>query len=423
MSFVDKCKIFIKAGNGGNGIVSWRHEAHVPLGGPAGGNGGNGGNIYFVGNNNETSLDFLANKKKIIASNGENGGIKNMHGANADHTYINVPLGTVVKNAITGEIIADITLNQQEYLIASGGAGGHGNNHFKSNKNKAPTLYELGDIGEEFYAILELKQISNIGLIGLPNAGKSSLISILTSAKPKIGNYPFTTLNPVLGVFNDFDKKIILADIPGLIEGASNGIGLGHDFLRHIERCEILFHVVSLSNEDNSNIIFAIESIFLELEKYNNLLLNKKIIIICNKSDSDLDNKNFSLVQKKYSKKYKIFQISCLTNQGIDELINYLKTLSFNLISNEKNQLKEWKNSKKELNEDLIIDNKIEHFFDIKSEYLKYWSHKIPLNTSDNLIRFNQKVWTTNLKNELQKLGIQKGDTVSIYGVNLIYED
>ncbi|MBR3141509.1 MAG: GTPase ObgE, partial [Methanobrevibacter sp.] len=182
MSFVDKCAVFIKAGDGGNGIVSWRHEAHVPLGGPAGGDGGNGGNIYFIGDVNETSLDFLANKKKLVANNGENGGIKNMHGANADHIYIKVPLGTIVKNSVTNQVIADITVDKKKYLIATGGSGGFGNAHFKSNKNKAPTIYERGDKGEEFLAILELKQISNIGLIGLPNAGKSSLLSILTNA-------------------------------------------------------------------------------------------------------------------------------------------------------------------------------------------------------------------------------------------------
>lgn len=422
MSFVDKCTVFIKAGDGGNGIVSWRHEAHVPLGGPAGGDGGNGGNIYFIGDVNETSLDFLANKKKLVANNGGNGGIKNMHGANADHIYIKVPLGTIVKNSVTNKVIADITVDKKKYLIATGGSGGFGNAHFKSNKNKAPTIYERGDKGEEFLAILELKQISNIGLIGLPNAGKSSLLSILTNATPKIGNYPFTTLTPILGVFNGSTSKIILADIPGLIEGAYNGVGLGHDFLRHIERCQILFHVVSMDSIDNPNVIKASETIFSELKKYNNLILNKKIVIIANKIDTHKNN-NYEIISKKYCNQYLIFKTSCLTKEGIDELINYLNSLSFDVSEQQETILSNFQHLKNTLDQTLSIDNKIPNYFDIKSDYLKYWVHKIPLNTPDNLVRFNQKIWTPNLKNSLQKLGVTNGDTICIYGVKLTYED
>lgn len=226
MPFVDKCRLLIKAGDGGDGIVSWRREAHVPLGGPAGGNGGNGGNIYFIGDHNETSLETLNYYKKIIAKNGENGGIKNMYGANAEDLIVKVPLGTVVINDDTNKIIADITLENQKYLIASGGLGGHGNAHFKSGFNKAPTLYEKGELGETFNARLELKELADVGLIGLPNAGKSTLISKLTNATPKIANYQFTTLVPILGSFDYNDQKIIIADIPGLIEDASEGVGL-----------------------------------------------------------------------------------------------------------------------------------------------------------------------------------------------------
>lgn len=425
MPFVDKCKIYIKAGNGGNGIVSWRHEAHVPEGGPAGGNGGNGGNVYFVGNYNETSLEFLSQKKKIIAKNGNNGNIKNMHGANAENIYIKVPLGTIVRRVDNNEIIADVLIHNEEYLIASGGRGGHGNASFKSNNNKAPTLYENGEIGEAFDAILELKQISDVGLIGLPNAGKSSLISCLTNAKPKIADYQFTTLTPSLGVINGINRNIVIADIPGLIKGASEGVGLGHEFLRHIERCKILCHVISLSSYDNENIIEASNSIFNELKKYNNTLLDKKIIIIANKSDEQNANENFCVLQKHFNK-YKLFKTSCLTNDGLIEFKKYLLNILDipHKINNQK--LINWTPSKKNidklLDKTIIIKNPKPHLFEVYSPYFEYWTNRIPINTPDNLIRLNQKIANTSMFDDLKKLGIKEGDTISIYGVTFNYE-
>lgn len=426
MSFVDKCKILIKAGDGGNGIVSWRREAHVPLGGPAGGNGGNGGNIFFIGNNNETSLEFLQYKKKIIAKPGENGGIKNMYGHNAEDVFVNVPLGTVVKNAKTNEIIADITIHNKKYLIAEGGKGGHGNAFFKSQKNKAPTLYERGEKGETFEAIIELKQISDIGLIGLPNAGKSSLISNLTNAKPKIADYQFTTLVPSLGVINNGNKKIVIADIPGLIEGASNGIGLGHDFLKHIERCKILCHVISLSNYDNSDVIKAMNVIFDELKKYNEKIIEKEIIIIANKSDEPNANSNFEKIINTY-KNYKIFKTSCITKEGIDDLKQHFKQL-FNDQNIEESfeEIVDWKSktkSKEELlNKEIFVTKLDDHLYEVKSDYLEYWTYRIPINTQDNLIRLNQKIDNTEMRKKLEEIGIQEGDSIRIYDITLNYE-
>lgn len=430
MPFVDKCRLLIKAGDGGDGIVSWRREAHVPLGGPAGGNGGNGGNIYFIGDHNETSLETLNYYKKIIAKNGENGGIKNMYGANAEDLIVKVPLGTVVINDDTNKIIADITLENQKYLIASGGLGGHGNAHFKSGFNKAPTLYEKGELGETFNARLELKELADVGLIGLPNAGKSTLISKLTNATPKIANYQFTTLVPILGSFDYNDQKIIIADIPGLIEDASEGVGLGHEFLKHIERCKILLHVVSLSLDDNEDIIASVNTIFNELKKYNLDLIKKKIIIIANKLDLEIENYQLNKLREMFSN-YEIIPISCTTGEGLEELkkIIYNEYLKIKLTQEsviDNTIIKEFtrhKNKDEELSKSIEIVKINDHTYDIKCEYLKYWSHRIPINTPDNLIRFNQKMKSTNLFNELREIGANIGDVIKIYGIELEYEE
>ncbi len=426
MAFIDKCKILIRAGNGGNGIVSWRREAHVPLGGPAGGNGGNGGNIYFIGNKNETSLESIAYRKKIIGENGINGGIKNMYGRNGEHTYINVPLGTVVTDEKTGKIIADILVEKKEYLIAEGGIGGHGNAFFKSGYNKAPTLYELGEKGEEIQAIIELKQISDIGLIGLPNAGKSSLISCLTNAKPKIADYQFTTLIPILGVLEKNNNKILIADIPGLVEGASKGIGLGYDFLRHIERCKILVHVISLSKNDNEDILKSIEIIDNELKSYDINLVSKKIIIIANKSDEDIDGSQFKKIQQKF-KNEKIIKTSCLTDEGLEELkeelVNAYLEQKHDIGEEEIIEWKELVSKSDKLSKEINIEKLEEHIFKVNCEYLEYWAYRIPINTSDNLIRLNQKIGSTTMLQDLANIGAEEGDTIIIGETKLYYEN
>lgn len=426
MAFIDKCKILIRAGNGGNGIVSWRREAHVPLGGPAGGNGGNGGNIYFIGNKNETSLESIVYRKKIIGENGINGGIKNMYGRNGEHTYINVPLGTVVTDEKTGKIIADILVEKKEYLIAEGGIGGHGNAFFKSGYNKAPTLYELGEKGEEIQAIIELKQISDIGLIGLPNAGKSSLISCLTNAKPKIADYQFTTLIPILGVLEKNNNKILIADIPGLVEGASKGIGLGYDFLRHIERCKILVHVISLSKNDNEDILKSIEIIDNELKSYDINLVSKKIIIIANKSDEDIDGSQFKKIQQKF-KNEKIIKTSCLTDEGLEELkeelVNAYLEQKHDIGEEEIIEWKELVSKSDKLSKEINIEKLEEHIFKVNCEYLEYWAYRIPINTSDNLIRLNQKIGSTTMLQDLANIGAEEGDTIIIGETKLYYEN
>lgn len=431
MAFIDLCNIYIKAGDGGDGIVSWRRETHVPLGGPAGGNGGNGGSIYFIGNHNETSLEHLRYQKKFVAQAGEKGGIKGMHGANAEDVYINVPLGTVIYDNATGETLADIKHHEQTFLIAHGGKGGHGNAHFKSGFNKAPTLYELGEKGDEFFLKLELKQIADIGLVGFPNAGKSTLISKMTNAKPKIGNYQFTTLIPILGTIDYEDQKIILADIPGLISGANEGVGLGHEFLKHIERCKILVHLISLDELDHERTITdSYVAIINELKKYNKELLNKKIILVANKLDAVNALENLENFKKQLKTNENVFAISALNNKNLKELKELL-IKEYSLLNVDNNHEKEiliWKNNdlidkEKTLDRTIDIVKINEHLYEIKGDYLKYWSHRIPLNTADNIIRFNQKLANVNLEEKLKNLGANKGDTIRIYGVDINYED
>ncbi|MDE6289589.1 MAG: GTPase ObgE [Ureaplasma sp.] len=426
MSFIDKCDIYIKAGNGGNGAVAWRREAHVPRGGPAGGNGGNGGSIYFVGNRNETSLDSLKFKKNVIAKNGENGDIKSMHGANADDLFIQVPLGTVIYDKSTMTPICDIKKDNEKYLVAKGGRGGHGNAHFKSSFNKAPSLHENGEIGQSFNLHLELKEIADIGIVGFPNAGKSSLISVLTNAKPKIANYQFTTLVPILGTidFNE-DKKIVIADIPGLIENASEGSGLGFEFLKHIERCKILIHLISLDKYDNEDIVNSYLQIMTELKKYNIKMLDKKIIVVANKNDVDDAKEQLEKLEKFLNQK--IISISCLDKENISEFKDILikEYVLMNLESSHEIEPIKWTNNFDEaiLNETLEVSKISDTVWEVKCEYLEYWTNRIPLDTPDNIIRYNQKISKLNLESQLYELGANSSDTIMIYGNEVVFNE
>lgn len=319
MQFVDECVLTLKAGNGGNGVVSWRREAHYPEGGPWGGDGGNGGSIILIGDHNINTLFDLRNKKNIFAQNGENGQTKMATGRNGQDYLIKVPLGTSVYDFDTNELITDILKSGQTYEICKGGKGGRGNAFFKSSFNKAPTLFENGDIGEERKVFLKLKYVADVGIIGFPNAGKSSLVTALTNARPRIANYQFTTLVPILGTTKINDKDIVFADIPGLIEGASEGKGLGHDFLKHIERCQILIHLISLNEYDNEDLFKAYQLINNELEKFNDQLTKKKMLVVLNKCDLSYDENKVKDFLKK-SKLKNILLISTKDKTNLDEL-------------------------------------------------------------------------------------------------------
>ena len=320
--FLDKSRIKILSGKGGNGIVAWRREKYVDKGGPAGGDGGRGGDIYFVADENmSTLLDFKI-KSVYKAQSGENGGIKNMHGACAKDLYIKVPLGTVVRDTKTGNIIADFTENEQKILIAKGGRGGRGNARFATAQKRAPQFCEPGEPGIERTLELELKLIADVGLLGMPNAGKSTFISKVSSAKPKIADYPFTTLVPHLGVVKNADGgSYVIADIPGLIEGASDGVGLGHEFLRHVERCRFLIHIVDITAENPLNNYNIINN---ELKKHSERLADLYQILVLNKIDALSKEEIDRYIEefKQYSPE--IFAISAVTGENISSLMHFV---------------------------------------------------------------------------------------------------
>lgn len=375
MQFVDKCKILVKAGNGGNGIVAWRREAHYPEGGPAGGDGGNGGNVIIIGDENTNSLFHLRYAKKIIAQNGQNGQPKNCFGKDGKDIYIKVPLGSQISDIKSKKILFDVMYNHQEFVLAHGGKGGHGNSFFKSSRNKAPTLYENGDKGEEIFIQIELKYIADVGLIGLPNAGKSTLISCLTNAKPKIANYQFTTLNPILGVMNDKENNIIIADIPGLIKGASQNKGLGFEFLKHIERCHLLLHIVSL---EENNAYEAYKTINNELQKYDKKLMNKMQLIVANKNDLNGATEQFKQLKMQVVNK-DLISISALKKQNISLLKELIikKLKKFNCsqqkkINQKKSDLMIIKSEQKNLLNTNFTFVKNDGKWIIHSDYLSY---------------------------------------------------
>ena len=282
MKFLDQAKIYIKAGNGGSGSASFRREKFVEFGGPDGGDGGNGGSIIFESERNLNTLIDYRYRQHFKSENGKPGSKKNKTGASGSDLILKVPVGTQIYEEDNNSLIYDFTKNKEKFVLASGGRGGLGNTRFKTSSNRAPRKKTEGKIGEEFWIWLQLKVIADVGIIGLPNAGKSSFLSKCTRAKPKIANYPFTTINPNLGVLNINHTEIILADIPGLIEGSHKGIGLGDKFLRHIERCKTLIHLIDISEEDILGNYLKIRN---ELSKYDKKILKKKEIIIFNKSD------------------------------------------------------------------------------------------------------------------------------------------
>jgi len=319
--FADYAKIYLKAGDGGNGAVAFRREKYVPLGGPAGGDGGRGGNIVFRGDPLLTTLMDFKYKRHYKAERGKDGMNKNMTGAAGETMILSVPCGTVIHRE-DGSIIADISEAGQEVTVATGGRGGRGNVRFANGKDKAPAYAEKGEPGQELYVILELKLIADVGLVGLPNAGKSTLLTRTTAATPKIANYPFTTLEPNLGVVGlDDEKSFVMADLPGLIEGASSGIGLGHRFLRHAERNRVLIHVLDVSEFAAKSPAESFRLINSELELYRADLLSRPMVIAANKTDMPGAEENLAELKKEVGDSYEIFPISALTGEGIRPLL------------------------------------------------------------------------------------------------------
>jgi len=315
MKFLDQTKIHLKAGAGGSGSASFRREKFIEFGGPDGGDGGHGGSIVFVADKNLNTLIDFRYQQHVKAENGQDGKGKKKTGRNGKDLILKVPLGTQIFEEDNNTLIEDLTKFEQKIIIAKGGKGGLGNVRFKSSTNRAPRKKTDGGKGENFWVWLQLKVIADIGIVGMPNSGKSSLLSVLTSAKPKIANYPFTTINPNLGVTNYDNKEVTLADIPGLIEGAHEGIGLGDKFLRHIERCKNILHLIDITND---NLLENYSKVRKELFKYSNKLTKKKEIIVFNKTDmisEDEINKKIDIFNKKIKKK--IYTISAIKHKGL----------------------------------------------------------------------------------------------------------
>lgn len=319
--FVDRVVVKLKAGNGGNGIVSFRREAHVPLGGPNGGDGGNGGSIYFMVDTNKSTLLDLRYNKKITAKNGENGKSKKMHGASGADVYVKVPQGTMIKDAATNELICDLCEPEQKYEVCKGGKGGRGNYHFASGKDNAPEYAEQGTLGESKEVILELKLLADVGLVGFPSVGKSTLLSVVSKARPEIADYPFTTLVPNLGVVQVKDgRSFVMADLPGLIEGASQGKGLGIQFLKHIERCRVLVHVIDMGANDGRDPLEDYRIINEELKQYHMRLSERPQIVVANKMDLEHAQENLARFKEAYPD-VEVIETMTIIHEGIDKLL------------------------------------------------------------------------------------------------------
>ena len=320
---IDRARVYVKGGDGGNGMSSFRREKYVPNGGPSGGDGGKGADVILVADKNVNTLMDFRYKRMFRAEAGENGMSANKHGRGRDPLYIKVPMGTMVKDEESGKVYCDLTQDGQEFLIAKGGRGGRGNARFQTAANRAPTFSEMGEPGEEHWLQLELKVLADVGLLGYPSVGKSSIIRKVSAARPDVAAYHFTTLTPVLGVVSlPGDRNFVMADIPGLIDGAAEGVGLGHNFLRHVERSNILLHILDVSGMEGRDPKDDFDAINRELAKYSPTLAKKKQIVVLNKIDLVQDDTTIPEVTKYFEDKgYEVFAVNALTGQGLPELM------------------------------------------------------------------------------------------------------
>lgn len=417
--FVDKAKIKIKAGNGGDGAVSFHREKYVASGGPDGGDGGKGGDIIFQADDNFSTLIDFRYKRKYVAPNGQNGGSRNCTGKSAEPLIIKVPRGTVVRDAQTGRIMADMSTDEPK-VLAKGGNGGKGNVHFATSTRQIPRFAKPGFTGEEFEVTLELKLLADVGLVGFPNVGKSTLISSVSAAKPKIANYHFTTLTPVLGVVRvDEEKSFVMADIPGLIEGAGDGAGLGHEFLRHVERCRLIVHVVDVSGIEGRNPEQDFDIINAELKKFNQELAERPQIVVANKSDiaSEEQTENFRKFIEQ--KGLPFFCISAVTTQGTNLLVKKISEILDTLPPVK--QYEPEPLSQEELEKLAVSDKHFEITLEDDIYYIEApWIQPImrTVNPDDysSLQYFQRVLINSGIIAELEKMGIKEGDTVNLEG-------
>lgn len=421
--FIDKAKIIIISGAGGDGMVAFRREKYVPRGGPSGGDGGKGGSVYLKADSGLNTLINFRRKRKFAAEKGENGDAKEMYGKGGEDIIIDVPLGTMVYDNDTNELLADMVHQDQMVLIAKGGKGGRGNTHFATSAVRAPTYAEKGEPGESKEIRLELKVLADVGLIGFPSVGKSSLIRKVSGARPEVAAYHFTTLSPSLGVVNlDETRSFVMADIPGLIEGASQGVGLGHEFLRHVERSRVLIHVLDIAGSEGRDPLSDFEIINNELEIYSPALAQKKQIVAGNKIDLITNQTELEQIKQQIeSKGYSFFPICTLTGEGIKPLLEKAWSIL------QETETTTFDNQEKAIVYELPQNEfKIEYDGHVYSVIGKRVEKLVAMTDFDNSVslrRFNKAWKFMGLDKLLKKEGIKEGDTVNLYGIEFSFSE
>ncbi len=424
--FADRAKVIIKSGKGGNGHISFRREKYVPNGGPDGGDGGKGGDIVFIVDEGMNTLSDYRYKRKFAAQNGEEGRKKNCHGRDGEDLILKVPEGTVIKDALSGKVIADMSGEHKRQIILRGGKGGIGNQHFATATMQAPKYAKPGQEGIEIEVLLELKLIADVGLIGFPNVGKSTLLSRVTNAQPKIANYHFTTLSPNLGVVDlDGGKGFVLADIPGIIEGASKGVGLGHEFLRHIERTKVMIHMVDAASTEGRDPVADIYAINQELKDYNPVLLEKPQVIAANKTDAIYGDETEAL--KKLEAEFgkdgtKIFPISAVSGKGLKELLYYVNDLLNNMDDEPVVYEQEYDPglSLRE-EESYTITRGDDAAFVVEGPKIDKMLGYTNIDSEKGFVFFQKFLREQGILQELEERGIKDGDTVRMYGHEFDY--
>jgi len=419
--FIDEVVMEVEAGRGGDGCMAFLREKFVPMGGPNGGNGGKGADIIFKADEGLKTLVDLRYMKNIKGAPGLNGEGKNKSGSYAENKIIKVPVGTTVKDFDTNLVIADLTKHNEEVIVAYGGKGGRGNVTLATRSNPCPSFAERGEPGEVRKIKVELRMLADVGLVGMPSVGKSTLLSMITNANPKIAAYHFTTLSPNLGVVSTKDNNFVVADLPGLIEGASEGSGLGHKFLKHIERTKIIAHIIDMSASEGRDPYEDYQIIRKELETFSPKLLNKQEIIIANKMDLPQSQENLKEFKKKIDKE--IYEISAINNQNLDTMINALSELVKNtkeeILYDESIQEKHvLYKFKKEKPFTIIKDG---NDFIIKGEQVEKIFKMINFNTEEAISRFAKKLRTMGVDEELEKMGVKEGDIIKILDYEFEY--
>ncbi len=426
--FIDKVKIYVKAGNGGDGAKTFRREKYIPNGGPDGGDGGKGGDVIFVADSGvNTLIDFRYNKH-FRAENGEKGMGRNCTGKSGEDLYVTVPCGTVVKDAKTDKVIIDMFDDKQTFTILKGGLGGKGNQCFASSRHQTPNYSQKGQITEEHEIILELKTIADVGLVGFPNVGKSTLLASITDAKPKIANYHFTTLSPNLGVLKQYDKTCVIADIPGLIEGASEGQGLGLEFLRHIERTRVILHLVDISGSEGRDPYEDFVKINKELKNYSEKLATRPQIVVLNKCDmlalnsTAISDFNQKLSKNKEFKNCKTFAVSAFTHQGLDELVNAIFETLKDVPPIEQIPTESFDFDVRDTSS-LEFERLEDDVFKVSGGRVNEMLRRVSIDDEESFAYFQRRLRKDGIIAELLRRGLRDGDTVIIGDIEFEYKE